>query len=441
MRATCLELKIVFDPWQDSAGKAILGKSKDRLYAADAVVLSVPRQVGKTFLIGSIVFSLCITQPKTLALWTAHREKTAADTFKDIKSLAERPEAARHVKKIYDSANDKRIVFANGSEFVFGARESGFGRGFKKVGIVVFDEAQILTEKAVDDMVPATNRHPNPLIIYLGTPPKPSDPGQHFAILRHEALDGESDSTLYIEFSADQCRDPSKLAAWVRDRVQWAKANPSYPEHTTARAMMRMLKNLGTASFLREGLGIWDEDATIRPFAPGAWRLVSTRKKPPTPAGLGIAADPEATWLSLGSSSAGKKPYLGSVLRMRVDDQAKFIAEVARIQRKYDCPVVVDAKGPAGFLIPELEKAGVTVTPATSEIFIRASANIRTAVAKGKVQHGDFTELNDAVDAAEWKRVGDRKVLGRKGDIAMLEAVALALWAATEDYDVLDTIY
>ncbi|MGH3536554.1 MAG: hypothetical protein ACRDQG_17825, partial [Pseudonocardiaceae bacterium] len=33
VRATCLRLKITFDPWQDSAGTAILGKRKDGLYA------------------------------------------------------------------------------------------------------------------------------------------------------------------------------------------------------------------------------------------------------------------------------------------------------------------------------------------------------------------------------------------------------------------------
>jgi hypothetical protein len=38
----------------------MLGKGADGLYAADAVVLSIPRQVGKTYLIGWIVFALCL---------------------------------------------------------------------------------------------------------------------------------------------------------------------------------------------------------------------------------------------------------------------------------------------------------------------------------------------------------------------------------------------
>jgi hypothetical protein len=444
VEATCrVGFKITFDPWQEGAGKAILGKGKDRLYCADAVVLSIPRQVGKTFLIGAIVFALCVGQKNTLALWTAHRSKTAADTFKELKSFAQRAEVAPHVKAIYDSANDMRIEFLNGSSLVFGARERGFGRGFKKVAIVVFDEAQILTSVGVDDMVPATNRHPNPLIIYIGTPPKPSDPGEHFAMLRREALEGESDTTLYVEFSADKPPDRSKLAQFVRDRLQWSKANPSYPKWTTARAMLRMLKNLGVDSFLREALGIWDEDASIKPFAAGAWgKLKSKKKKAPRPAAVGIAADVDQVWLSLGASSKGPKTHLGSVLRVRADrDRATFVAEVARIQRKHGILVAIDPKGPAGFLIEDLEAAGVTLATASQDDFVQACADIRSAVAVGNVEHADTDELNDAVDSAGWRSVGDRKAFGRKtGDIAMLEAVTLARWAAESlNYDVEDS--
>lgn len=444
MKATCeVAFKITFDPWQEGAGTAILGKGKDGLYCADAVVLSIPRQVGKTFLIGAIVFALAIKTPKTTVLWTAHRKTTAADTFKDLKAFAERPEVARHVRQIFDSANDQRIIFENDSVLHFGARERGFGRGFKNVAIVVFDEAQILTTNGVDDMVPATNRHPNPLIFYIGTPPKPSDPGEHFAMLRREAIDGTSDSTIYIEFSADKPPDRSKLASFVRDRLQWGKANPSFPVHTTARAMLRMLKNLGLDSFLREALGIWDEDATLKPFAAGAWgKLKSKKRKPPRPAAIGIAADVDQVWLSLGASSKGSKTYLGSVLRVRADrDRGAFVAEVARIQSKHRCMVAIDPKGPAGFLIEDLEAAGVALTLASQDDFVQACADIRAAVATSDVEHGDTDELNDAVDSAGWRNVGDRKAFGRKGgDISMLEAVTLARWAAVSmNYDVEDS--
>jgi hypothetical protein len=102
------------------------------------------------------------------------------------------------------------IEFRNGSRILFGARERGFGRGIPKIGVVVLDEAQILGQNAIDDMIPATNQAENPLIFYIGTPPKPSDPSEVFVNLRQEAIDGESDDTLYIEFSADPDAEPTR---------------------------------------------------------------------------------------------------------------------------------------------------------------------------------------------------------------------------------------
>ncbi|UUW87410.1 hypothetical protein [Pimelobacter simplex] len=431
--ATIKQLGATFEPWQEQASRAILGKDQAGLFAADAVTLSIPRQVGKTYLVGWIVIGLCLTQPKTLAVWTAHHGATAADTFRDIKAICKQPLVAPFVRHIYDSGARLEIIFANGSRIVFGAREHGFGRGFKKVGVLVFDEAQILTARAADDMVPTTNRHPNPLIFYMGTPPKPSDPSEHFLALRTEALSGESRDTLYLEFSADEGADPL-------DREQWAKANPSYPHHTSARAMLRMRKNLkGPNAFEREALGIWDTTGTSGVFSVGAWARLSTRKDPdvappaPTaPAALGIAADVDQTWLSLAVASAGETPHLGSTPRCRADTEAEhFVAEVKRIQTEHGgIPVAIDKKGPASFLIDDLRAAGVKLVEAGLDDFIQACADLRGAVETGAVEHADYTELNAAIDAAGWRTVGDRRVFGRKaGDISMLEAAALALWA------------
>lgn len=449
MRETCRRVRITFDPWQDGAGNAILGKRKDHLYAAEAVVMSIPRQVGKTYLIGSIIFALCLAEPGTLVLWTAHRKPTADETFGSMKALVEQPRLRPHITSATAPAGNGVIKFRNGSRILFGAREHGFGRGFQRVGIVVFDEAQILTQAALDDMIPATNTHPNPLVFFIGTPPKPSDPSDVFQNMRHEALTGESGDYLYIEFSADEDADPM-------DREQWAKANPSFPSRTSARAMLRMKRLLGAESFLREGLGIWDRVGGLGVFTAGAWSRCfigygpdgTTPLEPQgEPLALGIAADLDQTWLSLGVAGGNDgKHHLGSSLRMRADTEVElFAAEVRRIQVERGVPVAIDKKGPASFAIPALEDAGVDLTLLSLDEFVQACSDLRSAVEQGAVTHGRYTALDEAVDAAGWRKVGERgRAFARKaGDISSLEAVAVALWAATNapDYDVLDSIY
>jgi hypothetical protein len=114
---------------------------------------------------------------------------------------------------------EQEIRFRNGSVIMFGAREQGFGRGFDEVDVEVFDEAQILTEKALEDMVAATNqaRHPHgALLFYMGTPPRPVDPGEAFTLKRTKALSGKSDDMLYVEMAADPDADPTTASSGRR---------------------------------------------------------------------------------------------------------------------------------------------------------------------------------------------------------------------------------
>ena len=144
---------------------------------------------------------------------------------------------AGHVEHIRRANGQQEIAFRNGSRVMFGAREQGFGRGFDAVDVEIFDEAQILTVKALNDMIPATNVSPNPLIVFMGTPPQPGDPSETFADKRRAGLK-HVDGMLYVEFSADPDCDPD-------DREQWAKANPSFPKRTSETAILRMRKLLG----------------------------------------------------------------------------------------------------------------------------------------------------------------------------------------------------
>lgn len=279
--ATCKEMGIEFDDWQDGLGRLILAKRADGLYASDTTAISIPRQSGKTFLIGAIVFALCIKYPGLRVIWTAHLFKTARETFESMQATSKLPGVKPYIDFVHRGAGDEKIGFANGSVIMFGARERGFGRGFPNIGVLIFDEAQILTSKALDDMVPSTNVAVNPLILTMGTPPKPEDPSEFFTGQRAEAGiddDDEDDEgcepslggelfreSLYVEFSADRGCNPD-------DTAQWRKGIPAFPDRVGERSVRRMRKILGENSFLREGLGIWDKILKYKAIiAPTLW--------------------------------------------------------------------------------------------------------------------------------------------------------------------------
>ncbi|QEA30400.1 hypothetical protein FGL91_18710 [Microbacterium sp. CBA3102] len=254
---TCIEkLGAQFDPWQDGAGRVIFAKREDGTLAAmiDGVGMSLPRQVGKTHLVGYTVFALCVNMPGLLVIWTAHHSATSSETFLAMQGMAQRTKVAPHVAQVFKGSGDEEIRFHNGSRILFGARERGFGRGIPGVDVLIFDEAQILSDKAMSNMLATMNTSSFGLQLYIGTPPKPEDNSETFKRMRREALAGTLVDGAWIEFGAD-------ADAKDDDRSQWRKMNPSYPKRTPQQSLLRLKRKLTHADWRREGMGIWDDDA------------------------------------------------------------------------------------------------------------------------------------------------------------------------------------
>lgn len=445
VRATCARLGWGFDGWQDGAGKLILAKRADGEYAADTIVISIPRQVGKTYLIACIIFALCLLEPGLKVIWTAHRKSTSAETFRQFDGMAKRPKVAPHIRQVLRGKGDESIWFNNGSSIEFGARESGFGRGRTDVDVLVFDEGQILPESTLEDMGATQNVAKNPLTFVMGTPPRPKDDGEFFTLLREEALDGESEGTLYIEMSADPGADPM-------DRKQWRKANPSYPRRTTERAMLRLRKKLRSAeSWNREALGIWDELRKDYAFGAGKWELCSVEDPGPAVDAIALSVSMDRMHASIGAAGLVQVDDVDRLMVAAVNRQEGtgwLVPEAWRIHVERECPVVVARS--AADLIPALEAVGFVA--GESLIIARAGdsqdacAQIFDLVQQGVVAHAHHAELDDAVCGAHRRDINGRWVWDRKNstsDVSMLEAVTLALWVAglNKNYDLMQSVW
>lgn len=430
VEATSRQCGLFFDPWQRELNRCILAKDADGVYAADMVVMSIPRQVGKTWDVGALVFADSIIHPGMTTVWTAHRFKVARETFDALKSVAQSPALAAHIDtdEITTAAGNECIRFRNGSRIVFAARERGAIRGFTKVARLILDEAQILTEAALSDLVPTMNQADNPQAILMGTPPKPSDPSEVFTRMRDEALSGDSDGVMYVEFAAEKGSDPD-------DRGAWRAANPSYPYRTSDRAMMRLRKMLSPEDFLREALGIWDDMAGALAFGDGFWQAC-TRDRP---ADLQVESLALAVSIDLTHAAVAAAGRDGDVMHVRPLQHGPgtgwVVDRLVELQERHDVSVAVDGRGPAAMLIPMLERAGVRLKVATTNDVLDACAGLFDLVRDGRVGHEEFPELEAAVAGAVKRTVGDRWAWGRRKsttDISPLEAVTLAAWGVGE---------
>jgi len=433
-------MAVTFDPWQAGACQIALGKRKDGKYAAtiDGITLSIPRQVGKTFMVGALLIAMCLEFPGLKVVWTAHHLRTSTLTFRAMQGMVKRKGVRPHLAPgrndgIRTANGEQEIGFRNGSIIMFGARSQGFGRGFEEVDVEVFDEAQILKDKALEDMVAATNqaRHIHgALLFYIGTPPRPEDDGEAFTNKRRKALKGELKDGAYIECSADPDAD-------LDDPEQWKIANASYPTRTPHESMLRLRANLPSDdAWRREGLGIWDEFHKTT-TVPG-WPDCFLDAEPPPVTAIGLAVSLDGEFGSIASADLwpdADRINLSAVERR--PGSAWLVAEAKRIQDERHCVVTLDEKCPDGTLLPALIAAGVKVLPMKLADYVEGCSDLTNRAKDKRVTHQRTTDLDNAVANAKWRPVGGdgRQVFGRKasgGDIDMLEAATAALWAANQ---------
>lgn len=453
VEARAAEFGDEFDEWQRGLGQLILGKRADGIYAATVggVVLSIPRQVAKTFIVGRTVFILCTLFPGLKVVWTAHRTRTSTQTFKTLQTYAKRPAVAPYMADdrtngIRKTNGEQEIEFANKSIIMFGAREGGFGRGFDEVDIEVFDEAQILTEKALEDMVAATNqsRHPHgALLFYMGTPPRPVDPGEAFTLQRSDSLafrpDGAAfgdpavgEDTVFVECSADDDADPD-------DRSQWAKANASFPHRTPVRSMLRLRKHLPSVdSWRREALGIWDAvDNDDEVIGLKQWSLLTDAESIAVDGTVRLALDAALDRRSAVFSIAGNRiDGLAHVsVRHRVNSDGglvrdQVIAQALRWQERYSTPLVLPPSSPAKAWRTELIAAGVELDELSAAEFAEGCGLMLSLVDDGAIRHRGQADMTEAVAGLAVKPSGDVDVWSaRKSsvNIAPFRAATCAL--------------
>jgi len=451
-----------FDLWQSQLGELMFALRDDGTFAASigGVVLSIPRQVAKTFLVSRCLLAICSLYPGTSVLWTAHHGATSARTFDAAAAAMLRPKAAKFLADdrsggIYRGHADEgqQIKFRNSSVMSFGTRSGRKGRGFTEVDHVVFDEAQILSPAALAAITPTLQQSKFPrgsLMFFMGTPPTPEDDGVEFANRRAEALElkppaavqGIGGDGLYVECSADD-NVGRPGGPGLMDVAQIEKANPSYPLRTSWLALQRTRKQLDDDAWRREALGVWDTAAVAPTWtitSEAQWQALAVDEAPTE--GLVAFAVKFSADNRLIAVGAAVKPVEGPVhveclgVAANPDGVRPLVGWLSARWRT--SRIVVDGKAGVGDLKGLLGVAGVPpykVVEIDAGMAAAAAQGFNRAMADGLVSHAAQPGLDRDVEHAVFRAFkGQSGGYGWAGSggfgCAALDAVTLAYWAA-----------
>ena len=435
------ELGLGFDWWQSQLGTVCLGYGADGKYVATVggIGLSIPRQVGKTYFVLAMLVIMCILFPGLQIVWTSHHLRTTTKTLTTAKGFTRRKKIAPHVRAVRTSHGEGQVEFVNGSLIMFGARSQGFGRGFDEIDVEVFDEAQIMDTKALEDMIAATNqaRHPHgALIFFMGTPPTAANPSEAFRLRRAEAWAGEADDAIWLEIAADP-------ASEADDESQYPAMNPSYPLRTPRESLLRLRKNLGNDdSWNREGRGIWDPQGTRSVIPAEMWRECGED--------FSVAVDRFSLGIEVAADQARASVALAG---LREDGLWHVELDESREGAAWVVPYVkalleanpqirgvgVDAGSPSKALLDDFASAGIHVITPTASDLAATCSNLLAGVVSGTMRHINQGQLNTAVSGASKRSFQNDSGLwvwhraSAAVDITPVQAATLALFVARLD--------
>lgn len=420
----------VLDPWQSDIMDDWLGRTPSGKWAAPTAGGSVPRQNGKSLLVQGRAEAGMLMFNETV-IYTAHLQKTATETFEEMRDFFEHPKLRRYVAEIKTALGREQIVLKSGARIKFLARTRNGGRG-QHGDLLIFDEAQELDETAQGSFLPAISASLNPQTVYVGTPPGPDAVGTVFRNLRQRALDGEAKRAAWFEFSVPEIGD-------VTDPKRWAATNPALGRRIQFSTIEGEAEQLDPDTFARERLGWWSPvaaenlDYAIDRRAWEACASVDEKPEGKTAYGVKFAADGSAVCLC-GAVIPKEGPARVSLIEMQPSGRG-LVWLVDWLSARYDrasC-VVIDGRNGVDVLVERIKGVwrakNAVIRPGVKDVLAAVGLFTNAVNENTLTWYKPQEALNESAVTAVKRPIGGGYGFGGENSLP-IEACALALWGA-----------
>lgn len=434
------EYGVPLDDWQKLVVDAWLGKDAAGRYTVTSAGLSVPRQNGKNVCLEAREFyGLVINGEKILH--TAHQVRTSKKSFRRLASMftdKRNPEILDIVKQIRYTNGEESIELLNGGTIEYSSRSRQAARGFDGVSVVVYDEAQELTDDQVEAITATLSASSTGTrqIIYTGTPPYPGCPGEVFRRRRAACLEDPGPRDCWHEWSvAAESIDDIDLS----DVMLWYMTNPSMGIRQSEEFAATEFKTMSKDGFARERLGWWSPvltQATTTAIDPDAWNACASGDvKPEGKTAYGVKFSADGTIVCLcGAVIPANGPARISLIEMKATGRGtRWLADWLNARYGRASCVVIDGRNGVDVLIERISdtwKAKGSVIRAGARDVVASVSTLMDAINTQAVTWYDKQEaLRESAINAVKRPIGGGWGFGGDGS-APIEAAALALWGA-----------
>lgn len=428
------------DEWQQLVLDCWLGKDKEGDYTVTSAGLSVPRQNGKNIVLEAREFYGLLINGERI-LHTAHQVKTSKKAFRRLVALftdKRHPEIMKEVKNIRYTNGEESIELLNGGCIEYSTRSRQAARGFDGVSLVVYDEAQELTDDQIEAINPTLSASAtgSRQIIYTGTPPYPNCPGIVFRRQRRACLEDPKATESWHEWSvvAESIDDIN-----IEDTSLWYMTNPALGIRLTEEFTETEMRSMSKDGFARENLGWWAptiETKQIYAIPKEIWDACKSDELKPegkTAYGIKFTADGSEVCLCGAVCPADGKARISIIDRKPTGLGTRWLSEWLNARYMQACCVVIDGRNGVDVLVERISDVwkakGSVIRPTAKDVVGSVSVLMEELNEQTVTWYSKQEALRESAISSIKRPIGGGWGFGGD-DSAPVEAAALALWGA-----------
>lgn len=429
---------VPLDPWQRLVLECWTGRDETGKYTTVSAGLSVPRQNGKNVCLEAREFFGMVVLGERI-LHTAHQVRTSKKSFRRLAAMftdRRHPEVMDLVRQIRYTNGEEAIELTTGGSIEFSARSRQAARGFDGISLVVYDEAQELTDDQVEAIMAtlsasATGQRQ---IIYTGTPPYPGCPGEVFRRRRVVCVNDPGPHDAWHEWSV-AAESVAEIA--LADTGLWYTCNPAMGIRLAEDFTAEELRSETPDGFARERLGWWSpalEHAAVPALSSALWDACASRELKPsgkTAYGVKYSADGAEVCLC-GAVIPEEGPARISLIERRPTGYGtQWLADWLNERYRTASCVVIDGRNGADVLAEKISAVwkirGSVIRPTARDVAAAAST-VHDMLSEHRLTwYEKQAALRESAVSAVKRPVGGGWGFGGE-DPGPIEAAALALW-------------
>lgn len=428
------------DEWQKMVLDCWLGRDDNDKYNVTSAGLALPRQNGKNVCLEAREFFGLVVNGERI-LHTAHQVRTSKKSFRRLASMftdKRHPEITDIVKQIRYTNGEEQIELDNGGSIEFSARSRQAARGFDGISLVVYDEAQELTDDQVEAIMATLSASATGTrqIIYTGTPPYPGCPGEVFRRRRSVCTSDPGRHDCWHEWGV-VADNVSQIK--VDDVGLWYMTNPALGIRLDEEFTAEELRTMSADGFARERLGWWSpvlekkEDFAIPVDVWDACK--SSEMKPDGKTAYGVKFTPDGSEVALCGAVIPKEgnARISLIERRPTVTGIQWLADWLNERYNSACCVVIDGRNGVDVLIDKISGTwrmkGSVIRPGVRDVIASVSTLTDALNEKTVTWYEGQEMLRECAITATKRPIAGGWGFGGENS-APIEACALALWGA-----------